>query len=200
MKKVIPFLAILCSLSMNAQYQTPRVFWVFNDFQVAIGATNLLPNKSMLGDAHATGIALDMRLGVFHYRQLSLGVQSGWSNMRVNDNKYYGNFDNTRTLKIGPYVSYFLPINSENILEPFATYEFSDYKARYASNQLDFEGSGLGLGVDFQHKIGNITYLTLGIKYTMNTINAETHPKWENYLNKHDFISMKIGFTFAKYR
>lgn len=203
MKKITLFLLSLVAVSVNGQNEpkkTENISFV-NTFQFTIGFTNLAPNKSMMGDAHQEAFPLITgRLGVFNYSRWGLGLHASVHRMRVKDIQYFGNFNKTTAFTIGPYLSYYQPISSESLLEPYISYDYTDYNSSGYDKELSSESDGLGLGLDYEHKISTKTYITLGLKYNINKMRTLTNPEWEKYIINYNFLTAKIGFTFSNNR
>lgn len=200
MKKTFLLISILFHSFTYSQEKMESNIAFFKDYQIGVSATNLLSNESMMGNSHNIGHNLHFKLGVLHIHHFTLGVQVGYGGMKVGDTTFYGDFYYTKTKNIGPYVSMYIPLSNDNELEPYISYEYLDYKTKYRSKQMDFESNGLGLGIDYNFKFGEISYLTFGLKYSMQTMNTQTNYEWEAFMNKHNFVSAKIAVTFAKYR
>lgn len=198
MKKLLLLSAMIVSQVLSAQ--TERKVWVFTDFEIGLHATSLLRNNSMMGDALKPGYQIHYKMGMLHINQFTLGAQLAIGGNRINDHQYFGNFDYVSSVQISPYVSLYIPIENENNIEPYISYDYTEFTAKKYRNSMNFESNGLGLGIDYNYKIANITYLTFGLKYTLNTLNTETHPQWESYLNKQNFLSAKFAISFTKYR
>ena len=200
MKRIVLACGLFVHTMTIAQINTEKNVWLVNDYQIGVSATNVLHNESMMGTTHNTGYHVHFKLGAIHVRQFTLGLQLGYGGMRVGNSEFYGDFDYTKTQSVSPYVSMYIPLKNENQLEPYISYEYIDYKSKHLSKEMDFDSNGLSLGLDFNYKFGTISYLTFGLKYSMQTMNIQTHPEWETFMNKHNYISAKIAVTFAKYR
>lgn len=199
MKKSIIIFGLLFSVAGHAQ-ESGKI-WFVKDFQVGIGFSNLAPNNGMMGDAHRKSFPeINARVGVFHYDRFTVGMFGSIRNMKVKDRQYYGNFETTTVRSIGPYVSYFQPISSSSLLEPYISYDYAYYNANFDRKKLSFESDGFGMGLDFEHKISEKGYFVVGIKYSLNKLRSETNPNWEKYLNNYNYFSVKMGFTFASNR
>ncbi len=201
MKKIIVLIYVLVSLSSYSQNEKKSNVDFVNTFQFSLGFSNLAPNKSMMGDAHSEAFpSFNARLGIFSYNRFTIGIHAGLHRMSVKNNDYFGHFERTTVFTPGFYASYYQPLSSESILEPHISYDNSQYTTKGYGKELDSESDGLGLGLDYQHKIGNRAYVTFGLKYSFNKMRTETHPNWEKYMNNYNFMSAKIGFTFSKNR
>lgn len=201
MKKIIVLICVLVSLSSYSQNEKKSNVDFVNTFQFSLGFSNLAPNKSMMGDAHSEAFpSFNARLGIFSYNRFTIGIHVGLHRMSVKNNDYFGHFERTTVFTPGFYASYYQPLSSESILEPYISYDNSQYTTKGNGKELDSESDGLGLGLDYQHKIGNRAYVTFGLKYSFNKMRTETHPNWEKYMNNYNFMSAKIGFTFSKNR
>lgn len=201
MKKIIVLICVLVSLSSYSQNEKKSNVDFVNTFQFSLGFLNLAPNKSMMGDAHSEAFpSFNSRLGIFSYNRFTIGIHVGLHRMSVKNNDYFGHFERTTVFTPGFYASYYQPLSSESILEPYISYDNSQYTTKGNGKELDSESDGLGLGLDYQHKIGNRAYVTFGLKYSFNKMRTETHPNWEKYMNNYNFMSAKIGFTFSKNR
>lgn len=203
MKKITLLIVLLTTFISNAQEETnnSKVNFV-NTFQFTFGFSNLIPNESMMGESHKSAFpSFSARLGIFSYDKFTVGIHAGLYRMEVKDNQYYGFFNKTTAFVPGFYLSYFQPISNESILEPYLTYDYTKYTSTgYNDKELDSESDGLGLGIDYQHKIGGRAYITLGLKYSFNKMRTETNENWEKYINNYNYMSAKIGFTFSKNR
>lgn len=172
-----------------------------NSFQFALGFSNLAPNKSMMGDAHSEAFpSFTTRLGIFSYNRFTVGIHLGLHRMNVKNNDYFGLFEKTTVFTPGFYLSYYQPLNSESLFEPYISYDNSQYTTKGYGKELESESDGFGLGLDYQHKIGNRAYVTFGLKYSFNKMRTETNPNWEKYMNNYNYMSAKVGFTFSKNR
>ena len=202
MKKIIVLMCVLLSLSSYSQDEKKSKVDFVDTFQFTFGFSNLTPNKSMVGDAHSEAFPLiAARLGIFSYSRFTAGIHASLHRMETKNNNYFGFFHRTTAFTPGFYLSYYQPITAESLIEPNVSYDYTKYTSTgYGSKELDFESDGLGLGIDYQHKIGGRAYLTLGLKYSINKMRTETHPNWEKYMNNYNFMSAKIGFTFSKNR
>ena len=201
MKKIIFLAVFINTILLNAQEVEKSKFDFVNTFQFTLGFSNLAPNKSMMGEAHESAFPLVTgRLGVFHYNKLSLGLNASVHSMDVKKTQYYGYFDYTQAITIGPYISYYQPLSKKSLIEPYVSYDYVNYYSNYNDKKLHSESDGLGLGIDYQHKVGNRAYVTFGLKYSFNKMRTETNPNWEKYMNNYNFLSAKIGFTFSKNR
>lgn len=204
MQKIIFFLFASITFASNAQTEhkeSAHNISFVNTFQFTIGFSNLIPNKSMMGEAHSEAFpSITARLGVFSYNRFTIGLNAGFHNMGVKNMQYFGYFDNTSVITLGPYMSYYQTLTANSLFEPYISYDYAKYTSKYLDKELDFESDGLGLGIDYQHKIGNRAYVTFGLKYSFNKMRTETHPNWEKYMNNYNFMSAKIGFTFSKNR
>lgn len=199
MKKLIVIFGLFFSVAVNAQ--DSEKIWFVKDFQVSIGFSNLAPNEGMMGDAHRKSFPeVTARIGIFHYNHFSVGMFGNVRNMKVKNRQYYGDFEKTTVRSIGPYVSYFQPISSKSLLEPYISYDYAYYNANFDRKKLSFESDGFGMGIDFEHKVSEKGYFVMGVKYTINKLRSETNPQWEKYLNNYNFFSVKMGFTFASNR
>lgn len=199
MRKIILFATFLYSSILFAQ--TEKEIWFMQDFQISMGFSNLMPNKSMMGDAHATALPVVYgRLGVFHFNQFSIGLHANVARMDVKDTQYYGDFDKTTYFTFGPYISFFQPASSDIALQPYLSYDYSEYSTKFRYKRLDYSSNGLGIGMDFHYKAGEHSFFTFGLKYNINTLDTQAHPNWDKYLNNHHYFSAKIGFNFAKNR
>ena len=155
----------------------------------------------MMGDAHSVAFpSFNARLGIFSYSRFTVGFHLGLHRMNVKENDYFGHFERTMVFTPGLYASYYQPISSESLIEPYISYDDSEYTTKGYGKELESESDGLGLGIDYQHKIGSRAYVTFGLKYSFNKMRTETHPNWEKYINNYNFMSAKIGFTFSKNR
>lgn len=200
--KKIAFLILLFSVfkGNSQENSNENISWA-KSFQFTIGFSNLAPNKSMMGEAHESAFPLVTgRLGVFHYNKLSLGLNASVHSMDVKKTQYYGYFDYTQAITIGPYISYYQPLSKKSLIEPYVSYDYVNYYSNYNDKKLHSESDGLGLGIDYQYKIGGMPYITFGLKYSINKMRTETNPNWEKYMNNYNFLSAKIGFTFSKNR
>ena len=201
MKKLFLSITLFSSAFVFSQESAKNEVWFVKGFQVGLGVSNLLPNKSMMGEAHRTAVpVIYARLGVFHINQFTVGLHGNMGGMEVDNSQYYGDFDKTSFYTIGPYVSYFQPISESSLLEPYISYDYTDFRAKYQSKKLKYDSNGLGLGLDYEYKISNGSYFMFGLKYSITKLKTETNRNWEDYLNKYNFVSAKIGFTFAKNR
>ena len=201
MKKITLLILLLTTFLSNAQEETNSKIGFVSSFQFTIGFSNLATNKSMMGEAHQSAFPeFTGRLSVFNYSKFYIGLHSSVHSMSVKNTKYYGNFDSTNALTIGPFISFYQPITENSLLEPYISYDYTNYYSNYDDKKLHSESDGLGLGLDFQHKIGNRAYVTFGLKYSINKMRTTTHPDWEKYMNNYNFLSAKIGFTFSKDR
>lgn len=201
MKKLSLLFTFLGSTVTFAQQAPKSEIWFAKDFQVALGFSNLLPNESMMGDTHRVAFpVIYARLGIFHFNQFTLGLHANAGGMKVKDSQYYGAFDNTSFYTIGPYVSFSQPISATTLLEPYISYDYSDYRSKYDSKKLTYQSDGLGLGMDYEFNASGNAFFTIGLKYSINKLRTTTNPNWEKYLNNHNFMSVKLGFTFAKNR
>ena len=200
MKKKLLLLMLLGVVKANAQTENSDVSFV-NDFQFTFGFSNIAPNKSMMGDAHQeTFPYFTGRLGIFSYNRFTVGLHAEVQSMHVKSNSYFGAFDYTNVFTIGPYVSYFQPVSANGLFEPYISYDYANYTSRGDDKKLTFDSDGLGLGIDYEHKIGGKAYVTFGVKYSIHKLRSQTNPAWEKYLNNYNFLSFKVGFTFAKNR
>lgn len=200
--KKISLLAILLTspLSYSQENQTPDIGFARN-FQFTVGFSNLATNKSMMGEAHDAAFpSITGRLGIFHYNKFTLGLNASLHGMDVKNTQYYGHFDYTQAMSIGPYASYYQPITESSLLEPYISYDYVNYYSNYDDKKLHSESDGLGLGIDYQYKITGMAYVTFGLKYSFNKMRTVTHPNWEKYMNNYNFLSAKVGFTFSKNR
>lgn len=202
MKRILTTLLFVYASVSHAQETTPQKdIWFGNDFQIALGVNNILPNNSMMGDAHKLGFPkISMRIGIFHAHQWTLGITGSLNQSKVKDPQFFGDFDETIYREIGPYVSYYKSITENDALEAYASYDYVHYTATGNDKKMTFESNGLGLALDWHNKISNRAYMTIGFKYSINKLNTKTHPNWEKYLNNYNYASVKVGFTFAKYR
>lgn len=203
MKNVILSICALCSITSNAQNEpNTQTYISFADtFQFTFGFANLAANESMMGDAHQEAFPLITgRLGIFNYNRFSLGLHGSVHRMSIKDIQYFGNFSKTTAYTIGPYLSYYIPVSAEGLIEPYVSYDYTDYTSKGFGKKLDSESDGLGLGIDYQHKVGGKAYMTIGLKYHMNTMRTSTHPNWEKYMNNYNYLSAKVGFTFSNNR
>ena len=201
MKKITLLLVLLTTYLSNAQEDNTTKVGFVSSFQFTFGFANLAPNKSMMGEAHESAFPLVTgRLGVFHYNKLSLGLNASVHSMDVKKTQYYGYFDYTQAITIGPYISYYQPLSKKSLIEPYVSYDYVNYYSNYNDKKLHSESDGLGLGIDYQYKIGGMPYITFGLKYSINKMRTETNPNWEKYMNNYNFMSAKIGFTFSKNR
>lgn len=201
MKKIITLLFVLVGITSHSQNEKKSNIDFVNTFQFTLGFSNLAPNESMMGDAHEEAFPyLAGRLGIFSYNRFTIGIHAGLSRMTVKSNDYFGHFEKTTVFTPGFYLSYYQPITSESLFEPYISYDNSQYTSKGYGKELDSESDGLGLGIDYQHKISNRAYVTFGLKYSFNKMRTETHPNWEKYMNNYNFMSAKIGFTFSKNR
>ena len=202
MKKIIVLMCVFVSLlSYSQDDKKPKVDFV-DTFQFTFGFSNLAANKSMMGDAHSEAFPLvTARLGIFSYSRFTAGIHAAIHRMKTKNNNYFGYFHRTTAFTPGFYLSYYQPINSNSLIEPYISYDYTKYTSTgYGSKELDFESDGLGLGIDYQHKVGSRAYVTFGLKYSFNKMRTETNPNWEKYMNNYNFLSAKIGFTFSKNR
>ncbi len=202
MKKIIVLLCVFASLAGYSQEKKKSKVDFVNTFQFTIGFSNLTPNKSMMGDAHSEAFpSISAHLGIFSYSRFTAGIHASLHRMEVKNNNYFGFFHRTTAFIPGFYLSYYQPITTESLIEPNISYDYTKYTSTgYGEKELDFESDGLGLGIDYQHKIGNRAYVTFGLKYSVNKMRTETHPNWEKYINNYNYMSAKIGFTFSKNR
>lgn len=201
MKKITLLLVLLTTYLSNAQEDNTTKVDFVSSFQFTFGFSNLAPNKSMMGEAHESAFpTFTARLSIFNYSRFNIGLHTDLHFMSVKNTKYYGNFDSTDAITIGPFVSYYQPISENSLLEPYISYDYTNYYSNYDRKKLHSESDGLGLGIDYQHKIGGRAYVTFGLKYSFNKMRTETHPNWEKYMNNYNFMSAKIGFTFSKNR
>lgn len=203
MKKVIIALSFIVSLGSNAQNEptNQKNISFANTFQFSLGFANLAANESMMGDAHQEAFPLITgSLGVFNYNRFSLGLHTSFHKMNVKDIQYYGNFSRTTAFTIGPYLSYYAPVSAEALVEPYISYDYTEYAGKGFGKELNSVSDGLGLGIDYKHKIGNTSYITLGVKYHINQMRTTTHPDWVQYMNKYNFLSAKVGFNFSNNR
>lgn len=204
MQKAILLLFALIGFAGKAQTENSKsnqnISFV-NTFQFTIGFSNLSPNKSMMGDAHEEAFpSITARLGIFSYNRFTIGIHAALHRMSVKNNQYFGEFEKTTVFTPGFYLSYYQPITSESLFEPYISYDNSDYTAKGYEKELNSKSDGLGLGLDYQHKIGSKAYVTFGLKYSINKMRTNTHPDWEKYINNYNFLSAKVGFTFSKDR
>jgi len=200
MKKLILLTTFLYS-SLSFAQNIKKELWFGQDFELGGGFTNLMPNESMMGDAHQSGqLSAFAKIGIVHYKQFSLGLHGSLSRMRVKAPQYYGLFKRTNFYTVGPYVSFYQPIADDMILEPYISYDYSEYTGTSGRKELRFDGDGLGIGLDFEYHTGNNMFVLFGLKYTISKLRATTNPNWEKYLNNYNFLSAKIAFKFAKYR
>lgn len=194
-------LATLLYTSIATAQDDKKKIWFGQDFELGGGIINVAANESMMGDAHtAAPLSLFLKAGIFHYQQFTIGIHANISGMRVKDPQYYGVFERTNTFTIGPYVSYFQPISEELALEPYLSYDYTEYTAKSGRKELNFNADGLGIGLDLQYKAADNFFVLFGLKYTISTLDAKTHPDWQKYLHNYNFLSAKIAFKFAKYR
>jgi len=201
MKKIIFFVLFISNFTCNAQENTNPNISFAKSFQFTFGFANLATNKSMMGEAHNVAFpSVTGRLGIFHYNKFSVGLHASVHSMDVKNTQYYGYFEDTQALAIGPYISYYQPISEKSLLEPYISYDYVNYYSNYDDKKLHSESDGLGLGIDYQYKIVGMAYVTFGLKYSFNKMRTETHPNWEKYMNNYNFMSAKIGFTFSKNR
>lgn len=201
MKKFGLLFALFCSFTTFAQNTPEENVWFAKDFQVGLGLSNLMPNESMMGDAHKMAKpVIYARLGIFHYKQFTLGLHGNASTMNVKNTQYYGDFNRTNFYTLGPYLSYFQPVSSTIILEPYLSYDGTEYRSKYNDKKLSYSSDALGIGLDFEYKIDTNAYFIFGLKYSISKLNTNTNPNWEKYLNNYNFLSAKIGFAFAKHR
>ena len=201
MKKIIVLMCILVSLSSYSQDEKKSKVGFVDTFQFTFGFSNLAANKSMMGDAHSAAFpSFNARLGIFSYSRFTVGFHLGLHRMNVKENDYFGHFERTIVFTPGLYASYYQPISSESLIEPYISYDDSEYTTKGYGKELESESDGLGLGIDYQHKVGSRAYVTFGLKYSINKMRTETHPNWEKYMNNYNFMSAKIGFTFSKNR
>lgn len=202
MKKIIVLMCVLVSLSSYSQDEKKSKVDFVDTFQFTFGFSNLAPNKSMMGDSHSEAFPLiAARLGIFSYSRFTAGIYASLHRMETKNNNYFGFFHRTTAFTPGFYLSYYQPITAESLIEPYVSYDYTKYTSTgYGNKELDFEGDGLGLGIDYQHKIGGRAYLTLGLKYSFNKMRTETNANWEKYMNNYNFMSARIGFTFSKNR
>lgn len=201
MKKIIFLAVFINTILSNAQEVEKSKFDFVNTFQFTLGFSNLAPNKSMMGDAHSEAFpSFSARLGIFSYSRFTVGFHLGLHRMSVKENNYFGHFERTTVVTPGLYASYYQPISSESLIEPYISYDDSQYTTKGYGKELESESDGLGLGIDYQHKVGSRAYVTFGLKYSFNKMRTETNPNWEKYMNNYNFLSAKIGFTFSKNR
>ncbi|RRA96437.1 hypothetical protein [Paenimyroides viscosum] len=201
MKKIFVLMCVLVSLSSYSQEEKKSNIDFVNTFQFTLGFSNLAPNESMMGDAHSEAFpAIGARLGIFSYNRFTIGLHLNLHRMDVKSNDFFGHFEKTTVFTPGFYLSYYQPITEESLIEPYLSYDNSQYTTKGYGKELNAESDGLGLGLDYQHKIGNRAYVTFGLKYTFNKMRTETHPNWEKYINNYNYMTAKIGFTFSKNR
>lgn len=201
MKKIVILIVLFNVLHLSAQETKNNYIGFVDSFQFTIGFTNLAANKSMMGEAHETAFPLITgRLGIFHYNKFSVGLNASIHTMDVKNSNYYGYFNYTRAISIGPYVSYYQPLTNSSLLEPYLSYDYVNYNSNYNDKKLHSESDGLGIGIDYQHKFSRKAYVTFGLKYSFNKMRTETHPNWEKYMNNYNFMSAKLGFTFSRNR
>ena len=200
MKKLLLSIALLCSSLIFAQNKKKEL-WFGQDFEIGAGIPNLIPNKSMMGDAHRSSqVTFFTKIGIAHYKKFNLGIHGNFGRMQVKDPQYYGLFNRTSYFSIGPYVSYYQPISNNFVLEPYLSYDYTEYTGESGGKKLRYDADGLGIGVDFEVHTGNNFFVLFGLKYNISKLRANTHPDWEKYLNNYNFFSAKIAFKFAKYR
>jgi len=200
MKKLLLPIALLCSSLIFAQNKKKEL-WFGHDFEIGAGITNLIPNESMMGDAHRSApFAAFAKAGIAHYKKFTLGIHIEASRMQVKNPQYYGLFKRTRRFTVGPYVSYYQPISDKYVLEPYISYDYSEFAGKSGGKEVSYDSDGLGIGVDFEVHTGNNFFVLFGLKYNISKLRANTHPDWEKYLNNYNFFSAKIAFKFAKYR
>lgn len=201
MKKVITLFFLVLSVCSYSQDEKNSNIDFVNTFQVTLGFSNLAPNKSMMGDAHQEAFpAINLRLGIFSYKRLTFGIHAGVHRMGVKENQYFGQFEKTTVFSPGLYASYYQPISSDGLFEPYISYDYAEYYTRGYGKKLNADSNGLGLGLDYQHKLGKSAYVTFGLKYSLNKMKTQTNPNWEKYLNNYNFLTAKLGFTFSKNR
>jgi len=201
MRKIILIALLLTANLCNAQEEDNSKIGFVSSFQFTIGFSNLAANKSMMGEAHESAFpSFTSRLSVFNYSKFYIGFHGSLHVMQLKSTKYYGNFDSTDVVTIGPFISFYQPITEKSLLEPYLSYDYTNYYSNHDDKKLHSESDGLGLGIDYQHKIGGRAYITLGLKYSINKMRTETHPNWEKYINNYNFMSAKVGFTFSKNR
>lgn len=194
-------MCVLVTLSSYSQNEKNQNIDFVNTFQFTLGFSNLTPNKSMMGDAHSEAFpSFGARLGIFSYNRFTIGMHLNYQRMSVKSNDFFGLFEKTTVFTPGLYLSYYQPITTESLFEPYISYDNSLYTTKGYGKELNAESNGLGLGLDYQHKIGNKAYVTFGLKYSFNKMQTETHPNWEKYINNYNYMSAKIGFTFSKNR
>jgi|SRR5690606_33415201 len=200
MKKLLLLTTLLCSSLMSAQDQKKEL-WFGQDFEIGSGISNLIPNESMMGDAHRSApFAFFAKIGIAHYKKFTLGIHGNASKMRVKNPQYYGLFKRTSYFSIGPYASFYQPIAENFVLEPYISYDYTEYTGKSGGKKLRYDADGLGIGVDFAVHTGNNFFVLFGLKYSISKLRANTHPDWEKYLNNYNYFSAKIAFKFAKYR
>src|SRR5690554_3050787 len=199
MKKLLLITSLFYTSLVVAQQEKKDVLF-FKEFEIGLKAINLTTNKSMMGDAHQIGHSLFAKLGIVHYKSFSLGIHGNISGMQVKDTQYYGVFDKTSFNTIGVYAGYFYPMSDNIYLEPHLSYNASKYTAKDSYKELNYGSQGLGIGLDFQYRVNNGLFLSLGLQYTINKLDTTTHQNWQKYLNNYNFLSAKIAFKFAKYR
>lgn len=201
MKKAIILTLLFNAINLSAQETKSNYIGFVDSFQFTFGFTNLVSNHSMMGEAHKASFPLfTARLGIFQINKLSVGLHASLHSMEVRNTNYYGYFTNTNAGTIGPYLSYYQEISESSLLEPYISYDFVHYKSNYEDKKLKSESDGLGLGIDYQHKISRKAYVTFGLKYSFNKMRTETHRNWEKYMNNYNFMTAKIGFTFSRNR
>ena len=194
-------MCVFISLSSYSQDEKKSKVDFVDTFQFALGVSNVAPNESMMGEAHSPAFpSFGARLGIFSYSRFTLGLHVGLHRMSVKENDYFGHFERTIVFTPGLYASYYQPLSSESLLEPYISYDDSQYTTKGYGKELNSKSDGLGIGIDYQHKIGGRTYFTFGLKYSINKMRTETHPNWEKYINNYNFLTAKIGFTFSKNR
>ncbi|UUV20948.1 hypothetical protein [Paenimyroides aestuarii] len=201
MKKMVSLYCLLISFSGFSQNEKNSSIDFFNTFQMTLGFSNLAPNNSMMGDAHKVAFpSLQGRLAIISYQRFTVGAHLGFQRMMVKNNNYFGYFEKTTVLTPGLYASFYQPINEQSILEPYISYDKSQYTSNGFGKELNSESNGLGLGVDYLHKIGTNAYFTFGMKYSIHKMQTDTAPNWEKYMNNYQFLTAKIGITFSKNR
>ncbi|WP_372473966.1 hypothetical protein AB4865_01455 [Capnocytophaga sp. ARDL2] len=55
------------------------------------------------------------------------------------------------------------------------------------------------LGADYHMRFDHNFYGTLGVRYHFSKENIETRPNFSDFINRHNYISMKIGVSFMKF-
>lgn len=202
MNKLTKLFLLLASFTGFSQEQdTSKAISFANSFQFTLGFSNLAANKSMMGDAHQEAFpAISARLGIFSYNRFTLGIHAGVFRMSVKETPYFGQFERTTVFNPGFYASYYHPISTQGLFEPYFSYDYAEYFTKGYGKELDSDSNGLGFGLDYQHKISTSAYVTFGVKYTWNKMSTQTNPNWEKYINNYQYLSAKLGFTFSKNR